>query len=182
VIYEDLVTHTGGEAQWPEEQQASMEWWIELFCAECMLEIKIAHRGYRDEHGVDHAPVNEGNVTFLWADAEIALGEHIKIWVVTWDQLDHPSAPSLIQRGSHELTYKGRAGTEARIHDSDCDRDGPGNDTDNYEIGQDALGEYLENYFGTGLHGYLKGVISVSSYAPTANEDATWGAVKSLFR
>ena len=153
-IYQGIVANTGDVAQWPEEEKQSMLDWVESNCPDCTLEISIAHRGYTGQD-----PVDSQNVHFSWADQEIARGEHIKIWVRTLTKFP-PPPPSGKWAGSHELTYKGRTGNQAHIHDSDCDIDGT--DDDFYAIGSDANGEYLENYFGAGDHGYLHGVISVS--------------------
>jgi len=170
-IYQDLVNMTGNVGQFPEEERASMLAWVAANCPppQCVLEITIAHKGYAGQPAV-----NEGNVTFDWADQEIARGEHIKLWVIEASKLPFPPAPTGKAGGSHELTYKGRAGSQAHIHDSDCDIDGT--DDDYYEIGSDANGDYLQDYWGPGNHGRLHGVISVSGTCriPTLTE---WGMI-----
>jgi hypothetical protein len=155
-IYEDLVAATGNVGQWPEEEKASMEDWINTNCPDCNTVIKIAHKGY---DGQD--PVNPENVTFAWADAELAAGEHVKLWVV--DDVSKMDVPRPTSKwvGSHELTYLGRQGDQAHIHDSDCDIDGT--DDDYYTTANDGTHDYLVDYFGPGVHGYLRGVISTSS-------------------
>ena len=70
------------------------------------------------------------------------------------------SPPTGKQSLSQELTYRWGFGGAAVVHDSDCDIGG--SDDDHYVIGSDANGEYLQDYSGPGIHGYLYGVISVS--------------------
>ena len=174
-IYEGIVAMTGNCGQWPEEERASMLAWLAENCPLCELDIKIAHNGYEGQPAV-----NPENVSFDWADAEIAAGEHIKIWVVTPAKLSLPPRPTGKQVGSHELTYKGREGGRAHIHDSDCDIGGT--DCDFYDVGADADGDYLEDYWDEGVHGYLHGVISVSATGPSGAEETTFGTIKALYR
>jgi hypothetical protein len=155
-IYEDLVAATGNVGQYPEEEKASMEDWINTNCPECNTVIKIAHKGYEGQD-----PVNPENVTFAWADAELAAGEHVKLWIIEITKAPFPPRPTEKRQGSHELTYLGQQGGQAHIHDSDCDIDGT--DDDFYTIGNDGTYDYIEDYWGPGSHGYLHGVISTSS-------------------
>ena len=147
-IYKDIVDITGNVGQYPEEEKASMEAWLAANCPDCNLQIKVAHKGYAGQD-----PVNPQNVTFDWADSEIAAGEHVKLWVVEAAKILYPDRPTSKEGGSHELTYMGRLGGQARIHDSDCDIDGT--DDDYYDIDSDGIGDYLVDYFGPGAHGYL---------------------------
>jgi hypothetical protein len=154
-IYQDLINFTGNIGQYPEEEKQSMLDWVADNCPLCSLTIRIAHKGYADQN-----PVDPQNVTFQWADWGIPYAAHVKIWVVSSVQLPFPPAPTGRQDMSQELTYLGTTGNQALVHDSDCDRNGRGNNF--YEIGSDEMGEYLKDYFGPGENGYLHGVIFVS--------------------
>ncbi len=74
--------------------------------------------------------------------------------------LSLPPSPTGKQNLSQELTYRWGSSSAAVVHDPDCDMSGT--DNDQYIVGSDANGEYLQDYFGPGIHGYLQGVVSVS--------------------
>jgi len=169
-IYQSIVAQTGNVGQYPEQQKASMLTWISANCPQCNLKISIAHKGYEGQD-----PVNPENVTFGWADQEIARREHVKIWVVSRAKLPLPPRPASKEAGSHELTYLGSANGYAKIHDSDCDIGGT--DDDYYRIVSEGNVQYLKDYFAPDAHGYLYGVTSVSGparceSAPTLTQ---WG-------
>lgn len=82
------------------------------------------------------------------------------IWVVSSLELPFPPSPTGRADLSQELTYLGTTGDQAIVHDPDCDINRKGNNF--YQIERDSTGEYLRDYFGSGNHGYLHGVIVVS--------------------
>ena len=162
-VYRDIISSTGNVGQFPEEETLSIHNWIEDNCSLCSLQINIAHKGYVDTTVTPWdtvPPVNPANVSFAWVHQEISLLKHVKIWVVCANLLSLPLPPTGKQSLSQELTYRLGSGSAALIHDSDCDVNGSSDDY--YIVGSDANGEYLQDYFSPGIHGYLYGVISVS--------------------
>jgi hypothetical protein len=155
LLYQDIVNSTGNVGQYPEQESLSMLNWLSNHCSTCSLQIGIAHKGYPG-----HDPVNPQKVSFSWAYQQTTFWNDVKIWVVSASQLPLPLSPTSKRDLNQELTYRGGGGNHAFVYDPDCDIDGM--DRNLYLIGSDANGEYLQDYFGPGIHGYLHGVISVS--------------------
>jgi hypothetical protein len=155
LLYQDMVDSTGNVGQYPEEESLSIINWVANHCSACTLQIAIAHKGYPG-----HDPVNPQNVSFIWAYQQTVFTKDVKIWVVSQAQLPLPPAPTSKQDLSQELTYRGGGSSVAFVYDPDCDINGM--NANRYQIGSDANGEYLQDYFGVGNHGYLHGVISIS--------------------
>jgi hypothetical protein len=154
-IYQDIVGSTGNVGQFPEEETEAMLDWIDANCPRCTLYVDMAHDGYAGQD-----PVDPQNVSFAWADQGEPFLDQVKIWVVAQAHLPVPPAPTGKQDLSQELTYMGRYSNQAYVHDPDCDVDGRNDNF--YVVGSDANGEYLQDYFGPGIHGYLHGVIRIS--------------------
>ncbi len=154
-LYQDMVDFTGNAGQYPEEESSSIINWVENHCSACSLQIAIAHKGYPG-----HDPVDSQNVSFNWAYQQTGFLKDVKIWVVSRTQLPLPPAPTGKQALSQELTYRGGGSNAAFVYDPDCDINGK--DINLYQIGSDTSGEYLQDYFDLGDHGYLHGVISIS--------------------
>lgn len=154
-IYQEIVSSTGNVGQYPEQESLSIVNWLDNHCSVCSLEIVIAHKGYPG-----HDPVNPQNVSFGWAYQQTMVLKDVKIWVVSLSQLPLPPPPTRKQDLSQELTYRGGGYNQTVVFDPDCDIGGM--DWNIYQIGSDANGEYLQDYFGPGIHGYLHGVTSVS--------------------
>jgi len=162
-VYQDIISSTGNIGQFPEEETLSIHNWIADNCSLCSLQIQIAHKGYLDTSVTPWdtvSPVNPESVSFAWAHKEALFGKHVKIWVVSLSMLSLPPSPTGKQNLSQELTYRWGSSSAAVVHDPDCDMSGT--DNDQYIVGSDANGEYLQDYFGPGIHGYLQGVVSVS--------------------
>lgn len=154
-VYQDMVNGTGNVGQYPEVESLSIVNWVANHCSACTLQIAIGHKGYPGRE-----PVNPQNVSFSWAYQQTILLKDVKIWVVSLTHLPLPPAPTAKQDLSQELTYRGGGSDLAFVYDPDCDMNGM--DADPYLIGSDTNGEYLQDYFGVGDHGYLHGVISIS--------------------
>lgn len=176
-IYQNIKDSTGNVGQFPEEESLSMLNWIAANCTTCALQITMAHKGYVDTSVTPWdtvPPVNPDSVSFAWAQQGISRMKHVKIWVVSESLLSLPPPPTGKQNLSQELTYRFGYPTAAVVHDPDCDIEGRNDNF--YPIGSDVNGEYLQDYFGPGAHGYLYGVISISGpltceyHAPSLTE------------
>jgi hypothetical protein len=153
-IYESIYTQTGNVPLSLDEQKTMILTWANANCTSCSIEVNTTSKGYPGKDGV-----NPKSVTFAYADQQIASGKHVTIWVSTLTKLLDPSPPSGKYAQNHSLTYLGRIGSQAFIHDSDCDIGG--RDDNFYIIDHDANGDFLTNYFGSGSHGYLRGILTV---------------------
>ena len=158
IVYQELVDFTGNVGQYPEQESLSISYWLANHCPACNLQIFMAHKGYPG-----HDPLNPQNVSFGWAYMQTMHWNDVKIWVVGLSQLPFPPPPTRKQDLSQELTYRG-GGYQAFVFDPDCDIGGAAWNL--YQIGSDTNGEYLQDYFGTGIHGYLHGVTSFSGPIP----------------
>lgn len=158
-IYQDLVNSTGNVGQFPEQQVQSMQEWIFANCSACTvgMQIQIAHKGYAGQE-----PVDSQNVDFEWARAQLLHHvQNVTIWVVGESQLPLPAAPTNRDNLSQQLIFRGLFGNQAIVSDPDCDIQGSNEIL--YLVGSDEQGEFMQDYFGTGVHGYLHGVSIVSS-------------------
>lgn len=173
-IYHGLVAISGNWGQFPEEAIQTMDDWISANCQACTLGVEMAHKGYSG-----HDPVDSQNVNFDWADQVVTYVQNVKIWVVGFTELPLPPAPTNRDDLSMELSFRGKFGNQALVNDPDCDIGGAAENV--YLIGSDAAGEYLQDYFGQGIHGYLHGVVVVAGPLCCSHSCPTFSELGKMF-